>query len=254
MDITGEVTMKKKMLFIKKFILVLLCILGTFMINGCFEPIKDGYFMYYKRKFKNEDVYLIGLLTEEGRNQPVLVVPTTFKGKKTTLGVGFWGPRGGSISSKNLKLFIPQELECYVDTVYFEFLLKNKQNKLIILSNDADKVKTVEFRNPDNAHVSSYLYDEKDYSKYVNKANVSYSYNYEDSPNNGYYWIDDYDGEVISFIPPAPTRAGYEFLGWYKEKEGINKWDFEKDIVPSKIHNEVGNYMYQETILYAKWI
>jgi uncharacterized repeat protein (TIGR02543 family) len=50
-----------------------------------------------------------------------------------------------------------------------------------------------------------------------------------------------------------PQRIGYEFAGWYKEKECINKWDFANDIVPAKVYNSGNEYQYQETILYAKW-
>jgi len=41
--------------------------------------------------------------------------------------------------------------------------------------------------------------------------------------------------------PISPTRTGYVFLGWFKEKEGINKWNFTHDKVSSNI------------TLYAKW-
>jgi len=41
--------------------------------------------------------------------------------------------------------------------------------------------------------------------------------------------------------PTAPTRKGYTFSGWYQEKEGKNKWDFQKNSVTSNI------------TLYAKW-
>lgn len=67
------------------------------------------------------------------------------------------------------------------------------------------------------------------------------------------YFIDDCDGTIVNVIPPTPYKEGYEFIGWYKEKECINEWDFENDIVPAKIYNNDGEYLYQETILYAKW-
>lgn len=41
--------------------------------------------------------------------------------------------------------------------------------------------------------------------------------------------------------PTAPTRAGYEFAGWYKDFALTKKWDFNTDVV-------TGN-----TVLYAKW-
>ena len=101
------------------------------------------------------------------------------------------------------------------------------------------------------------------------RANVSYFYNYDNAPNDNYYWIDNYDyGKKIEFIPPKPTREGYIFDGWYKESECINKWDFEIDVLPEVKYTDVipthqlrndetrdtDFRVYQETKLYAKWI
>ena len=88
----------------------------------------------------------------------------------------------------------------------------------------------------------------------VMPANISYNYNYENSPNDGYYWLDDYDNELITYIPTNPIRSGYQFGGWYKEAECINKWDFENDMVPEKEYDISEDYIFYETILYAKWI
>ena len=87
------------------------------------------------------------------------------------------------------------------------------------------------------------------------KANVSYYYNYENAPNDGYYWIDNYNyGETIEYIPAIPVRDGYTFGGWYKETECINAWDFEIDTLPEVQYDEEEMEIYQETKLYAKWI
>ncbi len=48
-------------------------------------------------------------------------------------------------------------------------------------------------------------------------------------------------GEKIS-EPAAPTRTGYDFAGWYKEKGCINAWNFASDTVSSSI------------TLFARWI
>ena len=97
-------------------------------------------------------------------------------------------------------------------------------------------------------------------------ANISYYYNYENAENDGYYWIDDCDyGSKIEFIPKDPTRHNYTFGGWYKEPQCTNKWDFETDTLPEEkkelkevhVDGEFVNRLvtvYQETILYAKWI
>ncbi len=46
-------------------------------------------------------------------------------------------------------------------------------------------------------------------------------------------------GETVE-RPADPTRTGYQFLGWYKEKAGTNEWDFTKPITEART-------------LYAKW-
>ena len=85
---------------------------------------------------------------------------------------------------------------------------------------------------------------------YLSIANVVYYLNddIEDS-----YFVDDCDNEKIVNIPTDPIRDGYKFMGWYKEKECINKWDFENDIVPEKQYDENNEYIFIETSLYAKW-
>ena len=104
-----------------------------------------------------------------------------------------------------------------------------------------------------------YFYRESDvyndlYIK-VCKANTSYMFNYDNSPNDDYFFIRDYEyGVAIENTPYEPIREGYTFEGWYKEPECINAWDFETDTLPETLYNENNEEVYQETKLYAKWI
>lgn len=96
--------------------------------------------------------------------------------------------------------------------------------------------------------------DPKIFIKYddIKIANVSYHYNY-DKEGCKTYFVDDVNVGTLKNIPPVPIRKGYIFEGWFKEKECINRWDFKNNFIPRKQYDEEGNYIYQETILYAKW-
>ena len=74
-------------------------------------------------------------------------------------------------------------------------------------------------------------------------CNVIYTTNIDDE----IYYIDSFSNNFpIYHVPTDPIRYGYIFKGWYKEKECINKWDFENDLV-------IKGDEYKPIILYAKW-
>ena len=84
-------------------------------------------------------------------------------------------------------------------------------------------------------------------------ANIAYSFNYDASPNQGYFFVDLLEESGKLTKPPYdPKRIGYEFRGWYKDPECETEWDFENDIVEIKYDGE-GNRVYEEIFLYAKW-
>ena len=88
----------------------------------------------------------------------------------------------------------------------------------------------------------------------IKKANTAYMFNYEGSPNEDYYFINDFErGGLIENTPYEPFREGYEFCGWYKESECKTKWDFITDVLPEPTYDENGELEYVETKLYAKW-
>ena len=98
------------------------------------------------------------------------------------------------------------------------------------------------------------------YSSGVIPANVEFMYNYENSPNEGYYWIDDIDdGEKVEIIPPKPEREGYTFGGWYCEPECENEWSFDTIINKAEPLPVPGlkSFYYPENhiyFIYAMWI
>ena len=157
-----------------------------------------------------------------------------------------------NIDGKNLKrIYCPYE-------IYFPNLILNnceKLEKVFIFKGDAETYHTCY-----SPYVSIKKYD---------LANVLYYYNYLEDEAEDCYWIDDYNyGATIKYIPQDPVRDGYIFDGWYKEKECLNKWNFETDKLPDAVTESecLGNsvnvnemvfderYLYQPTKIYAKWI
>lgn len=119
---------------------------------------------------------------------------------------------------------------------------------------DKREVKVYEYSNG-KTHCISTWDGVIEYNFKICKANTSYLFNYEDCPNDGYFFINDFEcGKTIENAPYEPLRAGYTFGGWYKESECINAWNFETDTLPQAQYNEDGQELYQETKLYAKWI
>jgi uncharacterized repeat protein (TIGR02543 family) len=84
-------------------------------------------------------------------------------------------------------------------------------------------------------------------------ANIAFFFNYEENPNEGYFFVDllEESGKITK-PPYDPKREGYTFDGWYKEPECLNKWDFDTDEVTITFDEE-GNRIYEEIKLYAKW-
>ena len=102
--------------------------------------------------------------------------------------------------------------------------------------------------------INGYKFYVGEYEQFFQIANTSYMFNYEGEPNEGYFFINDFErGGLIEDTPYEPRREGYTFAGWYKEPECINAWDFAKDTLPAAEYDEEGNLLFVETKLYAKW-
>jgi len=84
-------------------------------------------------------------------------------------------------------------------------------------------------------------------------ANISYFFNYEGNPNAGYFFVDLLEETGKLTKPPYdPKREGYEFAGWYTDKECTKRFNFFIDNV-TIYYDEEGNRIYEEFCLYAKW-
>lgn len=220
---------------IKRFIVIFLLVINIFALSGC-TIYSDGLIEYHTigRTYSVHD------LTDEGRKQEYIIIPAFVNGHIVSVSNGANGLHNyGNVK----KVYVSYEI---VDFYYNALHPDNA--KVFILSNNI--VADTDFF---GLYVSSWLY-ENDYTigklikRHAHIANTSFHYNYDNSPNEGYYWIDDYDyGQLITFIPPNPTREGYTFEGWFKEPECINQWDFTKNLTYNVEESPVTN-------LYAKWV
>ena len=236
----------------KKIFILLITIVCLLSVCGCDSIVySDGFILYHT----GGEQYNVFGLTEEGRQQAYIIVPSYVNGHKVAflkLGSGF--DNMGNVK----KVYIPYDIIRWRDHV-----LATSTTKVFIFSNCIHDLMS----DYTNLYISSWLFENVDLINPLDKdvklsiinhshiANVSFHFNYEGSPNEDYYWIDDYDYEqLISFIPPNPTREGYTFAGWYKESECINEWIFNKDKLPEKLYDESGNVIFREIVLYAKWL
>ena len=214
------------------------------VLTGCGEK-KEGKYFHYEIMGEKENRYIrIMELTELGKEQEYIIIPGEIDGIKVTkLGGGY--AYGGWDSEKLEKVYINSYHEITVSQNFFGGC--NGLKKIILLY-----VPTIVTGYPNTG--IAFL---KSNTKKTNfsRANVSFRYNYAGAPNDGFYWLDDLDDEVIGYIPPAPEREGYMFGGWYKEPECINAWNFAVDKIPAKVRDEEGNWLtYEENSLYAQWI
>ena len=147
------------------------------------------------------------------------------------IGIDVWN--SCKTSAKQLNVFIP--------ALGYDESLQNaiKECDHIELNNSYSSLKY----SPDSEQVIT-----------VYKANTAYMFNYEGAPNENYYFVNDFErGGLIENTPYEPYREGYTFLGWYKDSDCTEIWDFETDTLPVATYNENGELEFVETRLYAKW-
>lgn len=253
-----------------KKILILICFILVIICSSCDvsmykkEQYEDEFYKYHLIKHKKigseYECYITGL-TDLGKSQSHLILPEYYNDYKV-LGICFQDLSWlcpmryvGFFESESLeKIYVNFKIDT---SEYTEPEVLNVPNCYVVswITDSPD----IRFYNHKGYIYGFNFYQKEDYqgtnSYYTSKiANVSYIYNYDNSPNEGYYWVDNYTNDLIKFIPPIPIREGYEFQGWYKEPECLNAWDFEKDILGDDIL--IGSEQileYTGTYLYAKW-
>ena len=255
---------------LRKLLLLVSVILGSIFLTSCKaktniegKPFVDGDFEF--SLLENSDELTIIGLSEEGKTKETLVLPTMVNGKKvTTLGYEYYNP-----------LYPTRELRidfsgASFKNFYVHSLIKKCErdvgNKVYGISNELcfyypsflkPSARGICCSKPNQGYTTEK--SKKDlleqtpnaiWPTYYKSVNVIYFMN---DDTDEVFFVDDCDGTKVNVMPPNPYRDGYEFKGWYKEKECINLFDFENEIIPEKEYDEKGNYILKETNIYAKW-
>ena len=245
-------------------LMAIMLIISVSIASGCMNHLEDEVIIgdFVCQVMSDNTVHLKNL-SEEGKKKKYIVVPQELNGMR----VDMLGYRN-AIFSQGVSHWESENLEkVYIDNEYIFFhnsLFESCPNikKYILVrkhyKNDAKflKLGITTYMTP-TYYIEEWGGDEN--LEYFSNgelkwrgANITYYYNYEESPNDGYYWIDDVeDRELIDYIPEDPKRDGYIFKGWFKDEECINEWDFETDKVEKF---EEGKFIeFKENKLFAKW-
>ena len=280
---------------IKRIGAIFLTFIMLFCMASCIKTedlfIEDGDFLYYnlKNTYMKEDCYAIVGTTEQGLKENIYM-PTHFRGKEVKYtsftkygaygGVDGWGMNVGNCKRLYFNYLHESNLPYYIGSVEQAFFsktaddycatvwgitcitkLRNSYVNALLYEN----VKNYFARYPhitDQTEINEYIYmrtTERNNSIYITtitKGNTSYMFNYEKSPNNDYFFINNFESEsLIENTPYEPIREGYTFAGWYKEPSCEDIWNFEEDRLP-KFEYDSDGYItnFVETKLYAKWV
>lgn len=279
----------------KRILLLILTLVLSLALSSCYDPkdvynyYEEGDFVFAYKDFGNgvERLYLYGL-SKEGKQKKCVTLPEEYKGKKIN-GFGvelatFYGGiyyRNDFESSILERVYVNFELVDVYDHNFSTGEVSNQYSFAFWYDFSTSTMRNFSSLQKDCVYGNNLLENEEIRNKLVSEfywervtyiGNVSYQYNYEEAPNGGYYWVDNYDNALIEYIPPEPTRDGYIFDGWYKEKECINQWYFNNDNTSASytyyeapnedsteeyknFYNEyISTHTYVETKLYAKWV
>ena len=248
----------------KKILCIILLALLCFFSTGCllvkyirnrdqFNRVASGDFVYSTISSDEGHCRIIGL-SEEGSKKEVLVFPAILDSYIVDgLGAQFWLKYSGEIVITNAKkLYFPTNY--YVSHSWLDFQTNyDKEEISVYIAGDgaygsAGSIQDALGSECDKIYAGKKYYDQvNEFYDYLELANVVYYVDEE------IFFIDDCDGEIVNVIPPIPYKEGYEFMGWYKDKDCTIKWDFRNDIIDKKEYDEEGNYIYKETKIYSKW-
>ena len=260
----------------KRILAGLMCMMIALSLCDCTHQKEDGeYYMGFKIREDVDFRYLlfdevcptcksvdhphvaIWDLTETGKEKEILIIPKTINGYEVRhLGLEsfpIWVTyQLGEIRSVNVRrIYLLKPVECFADLSFFHYFYSNEDGEKHSITPNLERI-IFNYITDGGEYGGGYVTYDKflNSNKIIERENVSYWIG-EEKP----YWIDDFEyGEKITYIPEEPKRDGFEFVGWFKEEDCLNEWNFETDTLPKAQKMEDGEDFYAETKLYANWI
>ena len=232
----------------KLFMILIVIVLNLLMVSCEYigsRVITEGDFVYtvYPKKV------MINELSEEGKEKSSIYVPLILKSKPViALGFTQMGQyhfiRSNTVTHLNLShttqgyttLSGIPNLKSLVFSSVIPFMVVESDNQLFQGEDGAriyiPKGSLEGYQTLNKDIIDSFVFIE---------VNISYMYNFEDSPNGGYYMVDARTINQLVYEPINPVRKGYTFKGWYIDDSYQEMWDF-------------GSILdVNELTLYAKW-
>ena len=262
--------------FLKRILALLILLSTVVCLFGCFEPTtyeKDG--VTYRKTDTGWCVTFVDDLNNDSSAKSIYVLEE-IDGKNVVEvhGFSFLGIGGTRFTFSNTeRIYFPWCIENSFPrhNLWYEEINSPKQLSYFISASTLAIIDTFDFgqkyvipsilyadlsdKSTENVNlgesINSFLEDK--FNLFL-PANISYFFNYEDNPNEGYFFVDIIEETGKLTKPPYdPKLEGYTFDGWYSDKECTALWDFENDIVTIEF-DENNERIYEEICLYAKWV
>ena len=248
----------------KRIIVAALLLTLTITLFGCefLKPKREGIAGDVEYYYDGDHGYIVTGFTDIGKQKDIIyVLDEVAKRPVTHIGlIQLIGAKKAVFECENIKkIYFPwsivkdsraewfgkESLQCIVSASTREYIYIPYEQKTYVVPSLTYKsiLETGRIGNDiDRVHEEHLL-----------PANISYFFNYDDSPNENYFFVDLLEETGKLTKPPYdPKREGYTFGGWYTEAECVNPFNFEEDSVTINFDEE-GNRIYEEFCLYAKW-
>ena len=200
--------------------------------------------------------YTAQSLTEDGKNLKCVVIPPEIDGIPVTevSSYSLWQQHVCFYSNAMERIYFPYSITFSCDEVpYGTFHISSPYDNFLVFSPSVDCLVVNGWSFVTVVPFVAYEEYRRDVIN-LKSANIAFMFNYEDAPNEGYFFIDlvEDEGGVLTNPPYDPKREGYTFVGWFKDEGCEDAWSFESDTITLRF-DENDYLIYEEIRLYAGW-